>query len=512
MPFPADFRFGVATASYQIEGAVAEGGRGRSIWDTFAHTPGKVTGGATGDVACDHYHRWRSDIELMAGLGIDSDRLSIAWPRIMPNGRGEVNPEGVAFYRGLLSDLRSRGIRPVVTLYHWDLPQALQDEGGWVNRETAHAFAEYARVVARELGDLVDLWITLNEPWCVAFLGHASGVHAPGHTDPAEALTAAHHLNLAHGLAARSLREELGQETPVSISLNIHVTRPVAVDDDAHLAAVRRIDHVGNHIFLGPLLEGSYPTEWIAETRHITDWSFIREGDLVTIRQRLDVLNLNYYQVAYVQPASGDGPRLSGGHGAGAASPWVGCDDIEFLPPEGPTTEMGWGVDETGLLDLLVALDRNYPDLPLMISENGAAYPAEMVVVEGGVSVHDPQRIDYLRRHLGAVEEALEAGIDVRGYLLWTFMDNFEWAFGYGPRFGIVYTDFESLERHPKDSYHWYRDFITGSRERAVEVVEAEATASPEPSRARRSRRGTEQPRHGTEQPRRGFLSRFRGR
>ncbi|HHW82951.1 MAG TPA: family 1 glycosylhydrolase, partial [Actinomycetales bacterium] len=350
MVFPSDFRFGVASAAYQIEGAARQGGRGPSIWDTFSHTPGRVEGSATGDVACDHYHRWREDLELMAGLGVDTYRLSLAWPRIIPTGRGEVNPEGIAFYRELLEGLREKGIRPVVTLYHWDLPQALQDAGGWVNRETAHAFADYARVVARELGDLVDLWITLNEPWCTAFLGHASGVHAPGHTDPAEALTAAHHLNLAHGLATRVLREELGEETQVSISLNIHVTRPVLPDDDAHLAAVRRIDHVGNHIFLGPLLEGSYPTELVAETREVTDWSFVQEGDLALIRQRLDVLSLNYYTVTYVRPAGeGGAAASSGGHGHGAASPWVGCEDIEFLEPEGPTTEMGWGIDETGL-------------------------------------------------------------------------------------------------------------------------------------------------------------------
>ncbi|MDO5495440.1 MAG: family 1 glycosylhydrolase [bacterium] len=507
MALPSDFRFGLATSSYQIEGAVAEGGRSPSIWDTFCAVPGAIRDGSSGDVACDHYHRWREDIELMAGLGIDTYRLSIAWPRIIPGGRGEVNPEGIAFYRELLEALRARGIRPAVTLYHWDLPQVLQDQGGWASRESATAFEEYARVVARELGDLVDLWITINEPWCAAFLGYASGVHAPGRTEPAEALAAAHHLNLAHGLAARAIRAELGEGAQVSISLNVHVTRPVNPDDDTHLAAVRRIDHVGNHIFLGPLLEGSYPTELIAETREITDWAFVEPGDLAIIRQRLDVLSLNYYTVNYVRPGAGEGGSggggTDGGHGRGEATPWVGCEDIEFLPPQGPTTAMGWGIDETGLYDLLAALDRAYPDLPLMVSENGAAFPDEPVRGDHGVTIEDPERIDYLGRHLGAIEEAVADGIDVRGYLLWTSMDNFEWAWGFGPRFGIVFTDFETLERHPKASYHWYRDHIADRREAAARR-DAEAAAERAAAERRRTARA--------DRPGRGLWSWITGR
>ncbi|HZK04920.1 MAG TPA: GH1 family beta-glucosidase [Actinomycetaceae bacterium] len=488
MSFPTDFRYGVATAAYQIEGGAAAGGRGPSIWDTFTHTPGKIENEENGDVACDHYHLWREDVELLSGLGVDSYRLSISWPRIIPEGRGAVNPEGVTFYRGLLKALRHARIRPVVTLYHWDLPQALQDEGGWANRDTAEAFADYAAVVARELGDLVDLWITLNEPWCTAFLGHASGVHAPGHTDPAEALKAAHHLNLAHGLASRAIRAELGQGTPVSIALNIHVTRPEKPDDNAHLDAVRRIDHIGNHIFLGPLLEGSYPTELLRETRDITDWSFVKPGDLTITRQRIDVLGVNYYQPMTVRPASGEGGSYSGGHGEGEASPWVGVDDVEFLQSEGPTTEMGWGIDPDGLYDVLAALDRVYPGTPVMVTENGAAFPDELIRGDHGASVADPRRIDYLKRHFGVVEEARNDGIDVRGFFVWSLLDNFEWADGYRPRFGIVYTDFESLERIPKDSYQWYRDFITRQRTLTAKSV-SDAAVALEDRKSRASRR-----------------------
>lgn len=468
--FPRDFVFGTATASYQIEGGAREGGRSASIWDTFSHTPGAVERGDTGDVACDFYHRYREDIALMGELGVDASRMSLSWSRILPEGRGEVNPEGIAFYREVLGELRARGIAPLVTLYHWDLPQALQDEGGWANRRIIADFENYARVAARELGDLVDTWITLNEPWCTAFLGHASGVHAPGHTDGAEALTVAHHLNVAHGRAVVALREELGETARVGVALNIHVVRPEVMDDDAHLEAVRRIEQVGNHIFLGPMLEGSYPTELIAENRDLTDWSFVREGDLATARQRLDVLGVNYYSTSVVRPAGAEPSGFSGGHGAGAASPWVGCDDIEFVEPEGPLTEMGWNIDPDGLYDLLTSIDRVFPGTPIMIMENGAAFPD---VLEDG-EVHDAQRVDYLARHLAVLEEAIEDGVNVTGYMLWSFLDNFEWAFGYSKRFGIVHVDFETLARTPKDSFHWYRDFIAHAHAEADAATQQE--------------------------------------
>jgi len=452
--FPESFVWGAATAAYQIEGAASEGGRGPSIWDTFSRTPGRTQGGDTGDVAADHYRRWREDVALMEDLGLDAYRFSISWPRVQPGGRGELNPEGVAFYRGLVDALLDAGINPVVTLYHWDLPQELEDAGGWANRETAYAFADYARAVARELGDRVEVWTTLNEPWCSAYLGYASGVHAPGRTEPAAALAAAHHLNLAHGLAARAIRDELGEETNVSITLNLHVTRPADPERPGDLEAAHEVDLVGNHIFLGPLLEGTYPVELRQLTAHLTDWSFVRPGDLTLIRQRLDVLGVNYYSTNYVrrrepgEPAGG-----TGGHGAGAASPWVALDRVEFLDPAGPLTDMGWNIEPDGLYEILTALDNAHEGLPLMVTENGAAFPD--VVAEDG-QVHDAARVDYLHRHLDAVARAVEDGADVRGYFVWSLLDNFEWAYGYAKRFGIVRVDYDTQVRTPKDSARWY--------------------------------------------------------
>ncbi|MDN6812071.1 MAG: family 1 glycosylhydrolase, partial [Acidipropionibacterium jensenii] len=287
--FPRPFLFGTATASYQIEGAVAEDGRGPSIWDVFSHTPGRTNNGDTGDIACDHYHRYQEDIALMRDLGVDAYRLSIAWPRILPGGTGAVNPLGVAFYRTLLEGLRAAGIRPVVTLYHWDLPQALQDRGGWAERSTAEAFAHYAAVMATELGDLVDTWTTLNEPWCAAYLGHGSGVHAPGITDPALSVKVAHHLNLAHGLAVQAIRQVL-PDARCSVTLNLQVARPEDPEDPADRAAARTVETIGNDVFLSPMLEGRLPEELVAATAPVTDWSFVAPGDLAEIHQPLDVL------------------------------------------------------------------------------------------------------------------------------------------------------------------------------------------------------------------------------
>ncbi|MCM3660570.1 GH1 family beta-glucosidase [Georgenia satyanarayanai] len=467
-----DFRWGVATAAYQVEGAAREDGRGPSIWDTFSHTPGRVQGGDTGDVAVDHYRRWREDVALMSRLGVQAYRLSISWPRVQPGGRGPLNPEGVAFYRALLDELRARGIAPVVTLYHWDLPQELEDAGGWPSRDTAYAFAEYARLMARELGDRVALWTTLNEPWCTAFLGYASGVHAPGRTEPAAALAAAHHLNLAHGLATVAIREELGEDTPVSISLNLHVTHPADPESGPDLEAVAQVDAVGNHVFLGPVMDGSYPTRLLRDTAHLTDWSFVQPGDLTITRQRLDVLGLNYYSTQLVRRHVGAGaaPRADG-HGAANASPWVGTEeDVEFLPVDPPHTAMGWNIRPEALEELLLALDNAYPDQPLMVTENGAAFDGD-VPVDG--RVHDTARVAYLHSHIAAALRAREAGVDLRGYLAWSFVDNFEWAYGYSKRFGIVHVDLDSQQRTPKDSALWYRELIRSGRLPGVEEAAA---------------------------------------
>ncbi len=453
--FPPDFLWGTATAAYQIEGAVKEGGRGPSIWDTFSHTPGRVAGGDTGDVADDHYHRWPEDIEHLRALGVGAYRLSIAWPRVQPGGSGDFNAEGIAFYSRLVDALLAAGITPVVTLYHWDLPQELEDAGGWTNRATAEAFAVYARRMARELGDRVDTWTTLNEPWCSAYLGYGSGVHAPGRTEPAAALAAVHHLNLAHGLAAAAIRAELGAAARVSVTLNLHVIRAADPASAADAAAVRKIDALANGAFLGPLLEGAYPADLLANTAAVSDWGFVRDGDLELIRQPLSVLGVNYYSTVRVRHYDGVGAKSTAdGHGASVHTPWVAADDVEFVQQPGPYTAMGWNIEPAGLTELLVGLGERYPGLPLMVTENGAAFDGDVVTPEG--RVHDPERVAYLHGHVGAVAAALAAGVDVRGYFAWSLLDNFEWGYGYSKRFGIIHVDYGTLERTWKDSARWY--------------------------------------------------------
>ncbi|WP_374108517.1 GH1 family beta-glucosidase [Isoptericola sp. S6320L] len=467
--FPDGFLWGTATAAYQIEGAAAEGGRGPSIWDTLCRVPGAVQGGDTGDVACDHYHRWAEDVDHLARLGVSAYRLSISWSRVQPGGSGPLNAEGVDFYRNLLDALRERGITPYVTLYHWDLPQELEDAGGWAARETAYAFADYARAMARELGDRVALWTTLNEPWCSAYLGYASGVHAPGRTEPAAALAAVHHLNLAHGLAVRAIREEL-PGAACSITLNLHVLR-AASGSDADADAVRQIDGLANRVFLGPLLEGTYPADVQQDTASVSDWSFVHDGDLDVVRQPLDVLGVNYYSSTRVRRFDGEGePVRADGHKTTAASPWVAADDVEFLPQPGPYTAMGWNVEPAGLTELLLDLHERYPDQPLAVTENGASFADEVVQdpALGIPRVHDIARVAYLRDHVAAVAAAIDAGADVRGYFAWSLMDNFEWAYGYSKRFGILHVDYPTGERTWKDSAYWYARLTRTGRIPAV--------------------------------------------
>ncbi|MEU1505287.1 GH1 family beta-glucosidase [Kitasatospora sp. NPDC005748] len=456
--FPPGFRWGAATAAYQIEGAAAEGGRTPSIWDTFSHTPGRTAGGQTGDVAVDHYHRFREDVRLMARLGLTSYRFSLSWPRIQPTGRGPALESGLDFYRALADELAEHGIRPVATLYHWDLPQHLEDAGGWPVRESAERFAEYAALAAQALGDRIDTWVTLNEPWCSAFLGYGSGVHAPGRTSPADALRAAHHLNLGHGLAVGALRAALPSTAEIAVSLNLHAVRPLTGHSD-DLAAARRIDAVGNRIFTGPMFAGAYPDDLLADTAHLVDWAdLVRDGDLAEISRPIDLLGLNYYTPTVVSAAR-DGEAATArhdGHGASPHSPWPGADDVTFHRAPGELTAMGWPIDPTGLTELLTALHREH-GLPLLVTENGAAF--EDVVGPDG-SVDDPRRIAYIRAHLAAVHHALEAGADVRGYYLWSLLDNFEWAYGYAKRFGAVHVDYDTLARTPKASAHWYAEVI----------------------------------------------------
>ena len=462
LEFPPDFLFGSATASYQIEGAAREDGRGPSIWDTFSHTPGLVWNGDTGDVADDHYHRLEEDLDLMKSLGLEAYRFSVAWPRIQPTGRGEANQKGLDFYNRLVDGLLARGIVPVATLYHWDLPQALEDEGGWTNRETAYAFADYARIMGESLGDRIDTWTTLNEPWCSAYLGYGSGAHAPGITDGAAALTAVHHLNLAHGLALTALRDVVTNDPKFSITLNLHVIRG---EGESGPEAVRQIDALANRAFTHPILKGEYPADLFTDTRAVTDWSFVRDGDLEIIHQSIDVLGVNYYSTTLVRVWDGQSPRQNAdGHKDVGGSPWPGADRVEFLQQPGPYTDMGWNIEPSGLQELLEALRDEFPDQALMVTENGAAFDDVVVIEDGAPAVHDTGRIDYLRRHFTAAHRALQNGVDLRGYFVWSLLDNFEWGYGYSKRFGIVRVDYDTLERLPKDSALWYADLVATHR------------------------------------------------
>ncbi|GAA1692119.1 GH1 family beta-glucosidase [Nonomuraea maheshkhaliensis] len=451
MIFPEDFVWGAATASYQIEGAVKEDGRGQSIWDTFSHTPGNVADGDNGDVACDHYHRYRDDVGLMRELRLGAYRFSVAWPRIQPDGEGPTNPRGLAFYDRLVDELLAAKISPYVTLYHWDLPQALEDRGGWTDRDTAYRFADYAQAVHDKLGDRVTDWATLNEPWVAAFLGYGNGVHAPGRRDPADALRSAHHLLLGHGLAARRLREAGARSIMLVVNsapvlTPAQVNDPSAVASEADAAATDRIHALLTRQFLDPALRGTYPEEVLAAAERNGGTGHIKDGDLELINAPIDLIGINYYNPCVVE----SGPGLP------ADAAWPGSEDVRFATTDAPTTAMGWPIVPDGLSRLLVRLSKDYPQVGLMVTENGAAFDD---VVEDG-RVHDDDRVAYLDGHLREVHNAIEAGADLRGYLVWSLLDNFEWAEGYRRRFGIVHVDYATQTRTPKDSALWYRDVI----------------------------------------------------
>jgi beta-glucosidase len=450
LAFPSGFLLGAATAAYQVEGAVAADGRGRSIWDTFAHTPGKVLNDHTGDVAVEHYRRFRDDVALMADLGLGAYRFSVSWPRVQPDGRGAVNQAGLDFYRRLVDALLEAAIEPWLTLYHWDLPQALEDTGGWPARDTAFRFAEFAAAVHDAVGDRVRYWTTVNEPWCAAFLGYASGEHAPGRREPAAAVRAAHHLLLAHGLATLALRAQ-DASSQVGIGLNLYAVSP-ASGEEADLDAARRIDGLQNRFFLDAVLHGRYPSDVLEDLRAVAGEDLVRDGDLATIATPLDMLGVNYYSRFTV---SG---RPAGRASAAAAptdsgSPWVGSEHVGFVDSGLPVTGMGWEIDDSGLLEVLVRLAREYPPIPLAVTENGAAFHDE-IAADGGV--HDPERLAYLQAHMGACRQAIAAGVPLHGFFAWSLMDNFEWAWGYTKRFGLVYIDFDTQERIIKDSGRWF--------------------------------------------------------
>jgi beta-glucosidase len=436
--FPPDFYWGAAVSAYQIEGAVDVDGRGESIWDRFTTIPGKIANGESGRVACDSYHRYLEDVSLMRGLGLNAFRFSIAWPRVLPEGRGSVNEAGLDFYDRLVDELLAAGIEPFVTLYHWDLPQALEDAGGWPARDVVDAFAEYVGVVAERLGDRVRYWITQNEPWVISWLGYGLGEHAPGRTSERDALAAAHHVLLAHGRAVEVLRRAV-RDARVGITIDVVPMYP-ASDSEEDVAATRQLDGFRNRWFLDPVLRGEYPAD--LHERFADALPDVRDGDLEAISAPLDFLGINYYTRNIV--------RADPGGGRPAVIPAVGAEH----------TTKGWEVYPDGLTQMLVRLNGDY-DLPaLYVTENGAAYPD----ARDNGRVEDPERVSYIERHLGAIAAAIRAGVPVAGYFVWSLLDNFEWAQGYSQRFGIVYVDFETLERVPKASYLWYRSYIEAQK------------------------------------------------
>jgi beta-glucosidase len=435
--FPKDFIWGAATASYQIEGAWQEDGRGLSIWDTFSHTPGKVLNGDNGDVACDSYHRYEEDIQLMKELGIDAYRFSVSWPRIFPEGTGEVNQAGLDFYKKFVDKLLENGIEPFCTLYHWDLPQALQDKGGWDNRETIDAFVNYAEVMFKEFNGKIKNWITFNEPWCVSFLSNYIGVHAPGNKDLQLATNIAHHLMVAHGKAVQKFRE-LNIEGQIGYAPNVTWIEPFS-DRREDIDASRRSTAWFVEWFFDPVFKGSYPqfmVDWF-EKKGVT--LNIEEGDMQIISQPIDFVGINYYT----------------GH-VGRYKENEGLFDCEGVDMGYDKTDIGWHIYSDGFYHVLNYIKDQYGDVPLYITENGACYNDE---VENG-RVRDTRRIEYLKKHLTQLNRCMARGVNLKGYLTWSLMDNFEWAEGYSKRFGLVHIDFNTLQRTKKDSYYWYQKVV----------------------------------------------------
>ncbi|RKR87473.1 beta-glucosidase [Micromonospora pisi] len=458
--FPTGFTWGVSTSAYQIEGATSEDGRGPSIWDRFTHSPGTVVDGSTGDAACDHYHRYAEDVALLAGLGVGAYRFSIAWPRIQPDGTGQANPAGLAFYDRLVDSLLERGIDPVATLFHWDLPQALEDRGGWLARDTAERFADYATLVAGRLADRVKLWITLNEPFVHMSYGYGLGVHAPGQQRLFDAFPVAHHQLLGHGLAVTALRALTG--SPIAITNNYSPVR-VQGGTDADQLAAGAYHALHNRLFTDPILGLGYPEIPGA------DESVIRPGDLDTIAAPIDALGVNYYNPTGVRaPTDPENPL-----------------PFDLVPLTGyPTTSFGWPVDPDGLRELLTGLRHEYGDRlpPIHITEGGCCYDDTLDALG---RCHDPERIAYLDGHLRAVHQAIADGVDVRGYFVWSLLDNFEWAEGYTKRFGLVHVDFATQRRTPKTSYAWYRDLINAGTVAPSGTVTPTEAAAVAPADAR---------------------------
>ena len=437
LKFPENFLWGTATCAYQIEGAVNEDGRGESIWDVFSHTPGKIHNNDNGDVACDHYHRWQEDIQLMKSLGFKSYRFSIAWPRILPEGRGKINQPGLDFYNRLIDGLLEAGIQPLATLYHWDLPTAL--EGAWLNCSTVDAFAEYSGLAARHFGDRVKMWFTINEPWCASHLSYTIGEQAPGLKDRSKGILAAHHVLLAHGVAVKELRKAV-HNAQIGIVLNMS---PIHNDPDAPISEdrVRFMDGELIRWFADPIYGRGYPKDMLEDYVRMgmlksTEPDFIKPGDMNLIAQETDLLGINYYTRMFVSSKS---------------------EGVHSENRDVPKTDMGWELYPQGLFEILERVNRDYQPRQLMVTENGASY-ADGPDENGRVP--DQRRIDYLQTHIYQIWLAIQAGIPVNGYLVWSLMDNFEWARGYSQRFGIIHVDYKTQKRTVKDSAQWYRDVI----------------------------------------------------
>lgn len=438
--FPSDFYWGVSSSAYQIEGAIHEDGRGMSVWDTFCEKPGRVDNGEDGRIACDHYHRYQDDVALIAQLGVDTYRFSISWPRIQASGRGAANPKGLDFYSRLIDNLLEQGVEPTPTLFHWDLPQTLQDEGGWMNRDTVERFADYTRIVADALGDRVPRWITHNETFEHAVLGHAIGTHAPGMEKGLDVFPIVHHLLLSHGRAVQVLRAAARPGAKIGIAQSVQLARSATRSIKDRIAA-HMLDMLHLDMHIDPMLRGRYPRR--LKLLGI-DMSALKPGDMEIVAQPLDFLGINYYAPQYTRMA----PR-------GSIAPLEEAEP----PPHFEQTDMRWPVDPTGLSEVMAYLQKRYGDKlpPIFITENGAAF-VDTMTADGRVD--DPRRIAYLDAHLRELRKVMDAGVDIRGYFVWSILDNFEWAEGYRPRFGLVHVDYATQQRTLKSSYHWYRDLI----------------------------------------------------
>lgn len=442
--FPVDFRWGCATSSYQIEGAISEDGRGESIWDRFCSLPGRIRDGSSGAVACDHYHRWAEDLDLARDIGLNSYRFSIAWPRIFPNGRGgQPNSRGLDFYSRIVDGMLDRGLEPWATIYHWDLPQALQEQGGWNNRDTVAAFAEYADVLSQHLGDRVKRWITHNEPWCTAFHGHYEGVHAPGIKDWKTALQVCHHVLLSHGVAVPIIKSNVS-DAEVGIALSLHPLKP-ASSSAQDLAATIRHDGLRNRWFLDPLFQRGYPEDVWAICG--SDVPTVQNGDLKAISVPTDFLGINYYFPETVAHATGENPL---------STRVVAPENIE-------RTAFGWEVSPDGLGALLRRVTKEYAPKQIYVTENGSTYD-DVVSTDGRID--DVLRSRYFARHLNSLRDELENGVPVRGYFAWSLLDNFEWAEGYIRRFGLIHVDFSTQQRRLKQSAEWFRSFLKPTSKR----------------------------------------------